>query len=46
MQNDLQGRLEGRVTEIVNRIVYEHEERVKAQEDIKKNLDLRERIIA
>lgn len=46
MQNDFQGRLESRVTEIVNRMVYEREERVKAQEDIKKNLDLRERLIA
>ena len=46
MQNDFQGRLENRVTEIVNRMVYEREERMTAQEDIKKNLDLRERMIA
>lgn len=46
MQNDFQGRLENRVTEIVNRIVYEREERMKAQDEIKKNLDLRERLAA
>lgn len=45
MQSDFNNRLESRVTEIVNRMVYEREERMKQQDEIKKNLDIRERML-
>lgn len=35
MQNDYQNKLESRVTELVNRIVLEHEERKRADDDMK-----------
>lgn len=31
MQGDFQNRLDNRITETVNRLMFEHEERVKAQ---------------
>lgn len=46
MQADFQNKLENRVQETVNRLMMEHEERIRSQEEIKKNLDLRERISA
>lgn len=44
MQADFQNKLENRVQETVNRLMMEHEERIRSHEEIKKNLDLRERI--
>ena len=44
MQADFQSKLENRVQETVNRLMMEHEERIRSYEEIKKNLDLRERI--
>ena len=44
MQGDFQNKLETKISETVNRLMYEHEERVKAQEEIRKNLDMRERM--
>ena len=46
MQADFQSKLENRVQETVNRLMVEHEERLRSQEEIKKNLDLRERVMA
>ncbi len=46
MQTDFQSKLENRVQETVNRLMMEHEERIRSHEEIKKNLDLRERISA
>lgn len=46
MQADFQSKLENRVQETVNRLMMEHEERVRAHEEIKKNLDLREKVNA
>lgn len=46
MQADFQSSLENRMQETVNRLMSEHEERIRSQEEIKKNLDLRERIAA
>jgi hypothetical protein len=44
MQTDFQSKLENRIQETVNRLMIEHEERIRSHEEIKKNLDLRERI--
>jgi hypothetical protein len=44
MQADFQSKLENRVQETVNRLMMEHEERIRSYEEIKKNLDLRDRI--
>ncbi len=44
MQTDFQSKLENRIQETVNRLMMEHEERIRSHEEIKKNLDLRERI--
>lgn len=44
LQNDYQSRLDSRVTEIVNRIVMEHEERVRAHDDFRSQVELRERL--
>lgn len=46
MQADFQSKLENRVQETVNRLMMEHEERIRSTEEIKKNLDLRERVNA
>jgi hypothetical protein len=45
MQKDYQSRLEVRVTEIVNRIVMEHEERLRSTDEIRQNFDLRDKLI-
>lgn len=39
MQNDFDGKLETRVSDLVNRIVLEHEERLRAQEDVKSQVE-------
>lgn len=44
MQGDFQNKLENRISETVNRLIAEHEERVNSQEEIKRNLDMRERM--
>lgn len=44
LQGEFQNKLENRISETVSRLMYEHEERINAQEEIKKNLDMRERI--
>ena len=46
MQADFQNSLENRMQETVNRLMSEHEQRIRSQEEIKKNLDLRQRIAA
>ena len=46
MQADFQSKLENRVQETVSRLMVEHEERLRSQQEIKKNLDLRERVMA
>lgn len=45
MQSDMQYKLENRVSEMVNKLMYEKEERVRSQDEIRKNLDFRERLI-
>ena len=40
IQQDYSNRLENKLTEVINRIVMEHEERVKAQDEIKSNLEI------
>lgn len=44
MQTDFQNKLENRMNENLNRLMSEHEERIRAQEEIRKNLDIMERI--
>lgn len=44
MQGDFQNKLENRISETINRLIAEHEERVNAQEEIRRNLDMRERM--
>jgi hypothetical protein len=44
LQGEFQNKLDNRISETVSRLMYEHEERIAAQEEIKKNLDMRERI--
>ena len=44
MQGDFQNKLENRISETINRLITEHEERVNSQEEIKRNLDMRERM--
>ena len=40
MQGDFQNKLENRISETINRLIAEHEERVNSQEEIKRNLDI------
>ena len=40
MQTDFQNKLENRMNEHMNRLMNEHEERIRAQEEIRKNLDI------
>jgi hypothetical protein len=44
MQQDTQARLEGRASELINRIVMEHEQRVKSLDELKVNSDMREKL--
>ena len=44
MQTDFQNKLENRMNDQMNRLMNEHEERIRAQEEIRKNLDIMERI--
>jgi len=44
LNNDYNQKLDIRVTELVNRIVMEHEERVKNHEDFKQQVDIRDQI--
>ena len=45
MQSDIQYKLENRVSEMVNKIMFEKEERMRSQDEIRKNLDFRERLL-
>lgn len=44
MQTDFQNKLENRMNETMNRLMREHEERVRAQEEIRRNLDMMGRV--
>ena len=44
MHNDYQQRLDNRVTEIVNRIILEHEDRMRSHEDLRLNFEMREKL--
>jgi len=44
LNNDYQSKLDIRVTELVNRIVMEHEERIKNHDDFKQQVDIRDQI--
>jgi len=44
IQTDYQTRLDSRITEVLNRIVIEHEERKRAEEDIKHQMEIRTKL--
>jgi DNA gyrase/topoisomerase IV subunit A len=44
IQQDYTTRLEARVTEVVNRIIMEHEQRVKSVDEIRVNMETREKM--
>ncbi|KAM3144712.1 hypothetical protein pb186bvf_003021 [Paramecium bursaria] len=46
IQQDYQGRLESRMTEVVNRIVMEHEARVKSVDELKQNIQIKDQMNA
>ena len=44
IQKDYSSKIENRVTELVNRIVMEHEERLRSIEELKQNIDIKEKL--
>ncbi|KAL4480269.1 hypothetical protein ABPG74_020785 [Tetrahymena malaccensis] len=44
LQSDYDNKLESKVTEIVNRIVMEHEDRIRQHDEMRTNIDMRDRL--
>ncbi len=45
LSNDYEQRLDNKVQEMVNKVIMEHEERVKSQDDLKNHVDFRDKVI-
>ena len=45
LSSDYEQRLDNKVSEMVNRVILEHEERVKSQDELKNHVDFRDKVI-
>jgi hypothetical protein len=45
LSNDYEQRLDGKVQEMVNKVIIEHEERIKSQDELKNHVDFRDKVI-